>query len=65
MNLLKRNRPWRFFQGRFQEWKADMALNHCWFRVLLHLRSMARCPRNIPWHWRHIVSEFYVRKSRP
>jgi hypothetical protein len=45
-----------------QDRKADLALRHGWFRVLLHLRGMARCPRNIPWHWRHIRHEFYGRR---
>jgi hypothetical protein len=63
MNL--RNCPRLSIRGRFREWKADMTLRHRWFRVLLHLRGMARCPRNIPWHWRHIVGEFYDRKPRP
>jgi hypothetical protein len=64
MTLLKLNRARLPFRGRVQEWKADMALRHCWFRVLLHVHGMVRCPRNIPWHWRHIAHEFYDRKPR-
>jgi hypothetical protein len=62
MNFLNSNRqrlPWR---GRYQEWKADMTLRHGWFRLLLHLQGMARCPRNTRWHWRHITGEFCARK---
>lgn len=66
MNLfLKAKSPQLSFRSRYQEWKAEMALRHCWFRVLLHLHGMARCPRNIPWHWHHISHEFYVRKPHP
>jgi hypothetical protein len=58
MNNLKRNRR-RSWRSRYQVWKADLTLRHGWFRVLLHVLGMARCPRNIPWHWRHIVHEFH------
>jgi len=40
---------------------ADITLRHGWFRILLHLGGMARCPRNIPWHWRLIRHELYGR----
>jgi hypothetical protein len=65
MHLLKRNRPWRSFHRRYQVWEADMTLRHCWFRVWLHLRSMARCPRHRRWHWRHLVREFYDDRKSP
>ena len=61
MNLHQQSRVQRLSR-RCELWKADMTLSRCWFRVLLHLCGMVRCPRNIPWHWRHIVSEFYGRK---
>lgn len=64
MNLPKLARSQRSVHDRFQEWKADMTLRYCWFRVLLHLRGMVRRPRNIPWHWRHISHEFYDGKRR-
>jgi len=48
-------------QHRARQWKANMTLRHCWFRILLHLAGMLRRPRNIPWHWRHIVRELYDR----
>ncbi|HXP63332.1 MAG TPA: hypothetical protein VN829_22715 [Dongiaceae bacterium] len=65
MSALKRNRRRLSLRGRGREWKADMALRHCWFRVLLHLWGMARCPRNLAWHWRHIAREFYAHEPRP
>lgn len=46
------------FRERVQEWQANMTLHHWWFRVLIHLRGMARCPRHIRWHWRHIRREW-------
>ena len=64
MNLPKPAHSRLPFKSRFQEWKADLTLRHGWFRVLLHVRTMVRCPRNIPWHWRHITREFYGRKPR-
>ncbi|HOX04415.1 MAG TPA: hypothetical protein P5555_19315 [Candidatus Paceibacterota bacterium] len=45
-------------RGRVQDWQANMALRHRWFRVLLHLCGMARCPRHVLWHWRHIRREW-------
>jgi hypothetical protein len=64
MRPLKPNRQRLSLRGLYQGWKADMTLRHRWFRVLLHLQGMARCPRNVPWHWGHITGEFYVRKPR-
>jgi hypothetical protein len=62
MNFPSSNRQRPSLGSRYQEWKADMTLRHGWFRLLLHCQGMARCPRNIPWHWRHITGEFRAHK---
>ena len=64
MNLPKVDRPQQSLRARYQVWKADMALRHGWFRVLLHVQGMACRPRNIRWHWRLLTHEFYDRKPR-
>ena len=65
MSSLKPFRPRQSHRDRWRAWAADLTLRHAWFRVPLHLLGMARCPRNIPWHWQHIVHEFYDRTPRP
>jgi hypothetical protein len=62
MNFLKPNLRRPSSCGRYREWKADMTLRHGWFRVLLHLEGMVRCPRNIRWHWRHITGQVCARR---
>ncbi len=64
MNSQWRDHPRPSVCSRYRVWKADMTLRHFWFRVLLHLWGMVRCPRNIPWHWQHIVHEFHEPKPR-
>ena len=64
MNHHNPNRQWTGVGRRYRAWQADLALRHCWFRVLLHVQGMVRCPRNSPWHLRHISHEFYRRKPR-
>jgi hypothetical protein len=64
MKFPKQNRPRRSVRSRLELWSADMTLRRGWFRVLLHLRGMARRPRNIAWHWRFIRDAIHDRKSR-
>ena len=66
MNLLfQQTHPQLSLRSRYQVWRADLALRHGWFRILLHLLGMVRCPRNAAWHWHHMTHELYVRKPRP
>jgi hypothetical protein len=70
-NLLESRRdhpgdPWRSRSPGWStaEWRANMTLRHCWFRIVLHLVGIIRRPRNFFWHARSILRELYGRSPK-
>jgi len=64
VRLMRFRRRWRSCRSHLEVCKADLALHHGWFRVLLNLCGLVLCPRKFRWFWPHIVNEFHDRKPR-
>jgi len=64
VGLMRLRRRWRSCRSQLEVLKANLALRHGWFRVLLNLCGLVLCPRKFGWFWPHIVNEFHDRKPR-